>query len=587
MRDQTPFYAKNCLKVVDERGDLVPFVFRGPQLKLDAALEAQNAAGRPMRAIVLKSRKVGISTAVQGKLIHRATLRQNRRALVVAQNNDTAGELFDIGDTMYSLLPEDHDFPELRPGLVSRSSSMGLKMLHFGERATASRTGGSTGVNSTLKIDTAKEVNAGRGKTISELHASEVAFWPDPRKALGLLNAVPDQPGTLIVIESTANGHNFFKERWDRAERGEGGYAAVFISWTEDENCQRPFDDADHRDRFIESIGRGAWGEDEPYLIRRFGVTPEQLHWRRVAIVDKADGSLEEFKQEYPSTPEEAFIASGRHVFAVEFIRRVKDRVQELPAPEFGVLNASAIKRRRGFGGEFDVATGAVWKTQDESGLGPRHDFWRLWSPPVGSGQYIVAADVAAADEMTSGGEPAFHAIQVVNHETLEQVAEYRSRVDADEFAWQLLLAALYFNSAWTFVEITGGWGMPVARDMWFKYGYARLHKRKPVESSKDKTVDLIGWSTDRRTKPVLEAGMAELLREDHDGIRSVRLALELGTYVRADNGRSGPDDGQFSDLLMAYMIAQHGASTIPYRRGLPPELKSRGHVVRSRKGGY
>jgi hypothetical protein len=45
-----------------------------------------------------------------------------------------------------------------------------------------------------------------------------------------------------------------------------------------------------------------------------------------LTIIDKADGDLDSFKQEYPSFPAEAFIASGKHVFSVALIQRVHDR---------------------------------------------------------------------------------------------------------------------------------------------------------------------------------------------------------------------------------------------------------------------
>ena len=284
LRHDLPFYAENCLKVVNERGELVDFKFRKAQLKLWRALKAQRDAGRPMRAIVLKSRKVGISTAVQAMIFQGTTLEPNCKSVVVAQDTDTAGELFEISDTFYSHLPADAPV-EFKPGLVGRSvSEGGMKKLAFGERSRALRAQGAMGINSSLKIDTAKTVNAGRGKTIRKLHCSEVAYWDSQKKALSLLNAVPDQPGTLIVLESTANGHNWLKARWDRAERGEGGYAAVFIGWTEDENCTREFDDEDERARFIESIGTG--------VVRRRRAAPDRavrLHARAAAVAPLHD----------------------------------------------------------------------------------------------------------------------------------------------------------------------------------------------------------------------------------------------------------------------------------------------------------
>lgn len=596
LRHETPFYSRHCLKVVNERGELVPFIFRKAQLKLDAALERQRAAGRPMRAIVLKSRKVGISTAVQARIFHDTTLEPNCKALVVAQDTDTAGELFDISDTFYSHLPDDEDF---KPGLTSRRISPGgMKQLTFGERSRAKRARGELGINSSLKIDTAQTVNAGRGKTIRKLHATEVAFWDTgldkrkshgQRKALSLLNAVPDQPGTLVVLESTANGHNWFKARWDRAERGQGGYVAVFIGWTEDENCWREFDDEDHRARFVESIGTGEYGEDEPWLIERFACVPEQLHWRRTAIVDKCGELLSDFRQEYPSTPLEAFVGSGKHVFSIRHIEQAEDEARQFDPPREdpalalqpgdGLLVPAGFRKRVLVRRVEEVPTGTLWLPASAAQAASEKPLWRVWTHPDTGGKdrdpagretvreprpYVIFVDVAAGEEQTSDGEADYHAIQVIDHLSREQVAQWRSRVDRDELAHQVLLAALYYNEALVAVEITGGLGLTVVEILWKHMGYRKLYRRRPQGSTRERPQPLLGWDTNRNTKPAMEDEAAALLREGSHGIRSLMLVSELKTYVRFFDGQRGADDDAFDDLLMAWMGAQRVAQLIP-----------------------
>lgn len=594
LRHETPFYARHVLKVVDERAELVPLRYRKAQLKLDRALNEQRKAGRPMRAIVLKSRKVGISTSVQAKLFHRATLMPNRRALVVAQDMGTAGELFDMADTMYSNLPP--DAPELRPDLVSKRNSQNVKFMHFGERSRALRDRGEYGINSTLRIDTAREVNAGRGKTITDLHASEVAFWPDPKKALSLLNAVPDQPETVIVIESTANGHNFFKARWDRAVNGLGGYAAVFIGWTEDENCWRAFRDPDERERFIESIGTGVFGEAEPRLIEKFGCTPEQLHWRRTTIVDKTEGNLALFAQEFPSTPLEAFVGSGKHVFSIVFMEQAEDEARqfdpprEIPGadvqPGDGLLVAKGFKQRQLLTGTHEVPTGALWVPQTATDLGSKKDYWRVWQHPQPDHRYVMGVDVAAGEEQTSAGESDYSAIQIIDHHSLEQVAQWRSRQDRDLVTAEAFMAGLYFNEALIAVEVTGGLGLTVVEQLWKRYGYRRLYRRIKQGSMRDKQQTLLGWDTTRQTKPAMEDSMTELLREGTHGIRSLQLIAEMKTYVRFDTGQRGADDDAFDDLLMAYMIAQRVAQLVPPKITRPERRQHWNSMMRV-TGGY
>jgi hypothetical protein len=594
LRYDRGFYAEHCLKVVDEDGEIVPLKPRPAQTKVYAALERQRKANLPQRVIVLKSRKVGISTASTGAIVQDTTQEPNCRSLIVAQDHTTAGELFDIADLMYVELPDD---PEIKPGLSRRATSRGgAKELHFGEAARDEQLRGNRGINSRLSIDTAREVAAGRGKTIRKLLCTEVGFWPDERKTLSLMNAVPERPGTLIIFESTANGHNFFKRRWDTAMRGQGGFIPVFIGWTEDENCQRPFVDPDERLLFIESIGTGPWGEDEPRLVEQYDCTPEQLNWRRHTIEDKTEGKLELFDQEYPSDAARAFVGSGKHVFSIVFVQQAIDRAEEIEqrepkdgGPQRGIIKETTTKQRQVKGDTIEIPTAAMWVPSEATGFPLSFDFWTRWEiPPEADvtpppGQYIVSVDPAGGEENTSG-EEAFHGIQVIDHRTLEQVAELETRrLDPDELAKAALLAALLFNDATITVETTGGYGMPVVRKLWDVYGWRRIYKRKAVERSGDKTTDRLGFDTNRSTKPMMIAGLTELLREGTHGIRSKRLALQLTTYILDNKGRARPDDEAFADLLTAYMQGQEVARQTRLR----PDGSSQGPVNTWTGGNY
>lgn len=596
LRHETPFYARHMLKVVNERGETVPFVYRPAQLKLDRALEAQRKAGRPMRAIVLKSRKVGISTSVQAKIFHETTRTPNCRSLIVAQDTDTAGELFEISDRFYSHLPGPDEMlgaEEFKPPLESRRNSPGgMKQLVWGERARLKRESGDRGLGSSLKIGTAKEVEAGRGKTIWKLHLTEVAFWdqamrqqgarassPGQKKMLALLNAVPDVPESMIVIESTANGHGFFKARWDRAERGLGGYAAVFIGWPEDERCWRSFDSPDDREQFIEELGTGEYGADEPWLIERFGCTPEQLNWRRHTIVDKCDGSLVQFQQEYPSTPMEAFVGSGKQFFPFKLVARAEDeaRSQDPPRPDpsldpqpgDGLLVPSGYRQVQLVRSTEEVPTGALWLPAGAAQLESGKPLTRVWQHPQVDERgekrpYVVFADVASGEEQTSSGDSDWHAIQVIDHMSREQVAQYRSRIDRDELAHELMLIGLYFHEALIAVEITGGYGLSVVEALW-RRRYRKLYRRRAVGSIRgDRPQPLLGWDTNRKTKPGMEDEAMELLREETHGIKSLELVAEMRTYVRFENGQRGADSDAHDDLLVAWMGAQRVAQLVP-----------------------
>lgn len=577
--EDTGFWAEHCATIVDRKGRRVKLKANTAQARFDAALEAQRQAGKPMRAIVLKARKLGFSTWVQAKLMHRITQRSDRRALVVAQDKDTAGELFGIGERIWANLPPDHELG-LKPARIGfrRGSSM-----HFGEQSRARRDQGDYGLDSKLEVDTANEVEAGRGYTYTELHCSEVAFWKDVNKMLALLNAVPDEPETLVVLESTANGMNFFQERWEAAESGESEYVPVFAAWHEDPDYRVVFDSPDDRLMFIEQIGEGPWGEDEPTLVEQFGCTPEQLLWRRRSIVDKCDSDLLKFKQEYPATPTEAFVTSGKQVFSIPLVSRVVELTRQSdpdfvspdnPGPEIGMFEPERMVPRKVRSGVIDCPSGARWRPAPKPTRRVTEGKWRVWEHPDPKAdqtpRYVVSVDPAEG-ELTTRGETAYSAIEVIDHRTRRQVAEFRSRQDWDEIALQAHLAANYYNTAVLVIEKTGGYGTSMILRIWRDWRYTNMFRQRVLDRRNDtKFEDRLGWDTNRATKPLVEDGIKQLLRENPEVFQSFLLAQEMSTYVREDSGKTGPSPGKFADLLMAFGNGQQAAQekSIPTGRG-------------------
>jgi hypothetical protein len=567
LRYDTPFYAKHALRIINESETLVPLEARGAQLRFDAVLERQRRAGKPQRAIVLKARKLGFSTWVQAKMMQRATQTANHHAVVVAHDLDTAGELFEIARVMYGNLPEDEHLPLRPPVRYSQKS----KLLSFGTGAREFRQTGDLGLNSYILVDTATTVESGRGFTYNSLHLSEVALWPDAkRKLLSLQNAVPDDPGTMIVLESTANGHNHFKNLWDQAEAGRVDYEPIFFAWFEHPLYTRPFANEQERRRFEDDIGEGEYGAGEFDLLERHGCTIEQLNWRRWAIANRTQDDLQLFQQEYPATPEEAFLSSGDRVFSTVILSKLLEETKltdpkhpspEHPGPERGAIEPGDTIMRRGQHGMVEAPLNPTWK--------PGRGHWKVWKWPDPEGQYVIGVDVSGGERSDESADPAWHAIEVIDHRSREQVAEYVSRVDEDLLARQVYMAGLLYNQAWVAVEITGGFGAPVARTIWQDFGYSLTYTRTQHDRRFERSRDRLGWDTTVATKPIMIANAKELLRTDDPGIRSRGLVGEMLTFVRLnEHGKTGPTPGSQSDRVMAWMIAQQVANEKVLRKG-------------------
>jgi hypothetical protein len=628
LRDDYVFYPERALWIVDKQGVKRRFLLKRPQKRLAGALMRQRDAGEPQRAVALKARQVGVSTAVQAWVTQRTTQLENHLAMVLAQDRMTAGKLFKIGNFMWANLPA-----EIKPQRSQNADTLDRKYSVFGEPSQQLRRQGMLGLNSTVEISSPKGL-AARGATPRTLHISEFAWWQVTETLLGLLNGVPDDPGTLVVIESTARGHNHFKDQWDMAVSGESGYYPFFSPWYEEEEYRRPLNDQDAA-ALSRAVGRHPrWGADEPALaatIRgeyvRWAAEDgerapaeawlerrvlEHLAWRRWAIPAKCEGSVDKFKQEYPSDPDEAFLSTGNRVFDAKSVAVVVKRCETLTDPPMPTIEQtgpvpgglrvvetrSAVNRQKQ---RIEVPTAVMWVpdrrlSHDEQGG------WRLWQAPrkdreleggdvVAAGQYVVAGDPASGETDEKGVTHADHAIQVIDHESRLQVAEWAGQIDPDLWAVELLKAALFFNRAWIGVERTGGYGLAALRLLSLDWHYPFVFTEQSKDRRSESRSDRLGFSTDAVSKPLLEAHLMELLRLEKDGIQSLVLARQMLTFVRHDNGRTGPEAGKLSDRLMAYMIAQWIAHLRPLRPGgAQPSGQNKGRRQRrprSRKTGY
>src|SRR5262249_31277274 len=149
-------------------------------------------------------------------------------------------------------------------------------------------------------------------------HLSEVAFWPKTfakENFSGLIKALTPHSG-MCFVESTANGvTGEYYGLWQGAVAGVNEFEPFFSAW---------FETDEYRLAPPEAFQRTPEEED---LAKRFKLDDAQLYWRRREI---ARDGIEHFKQEYPSTAEEAFLTTGRPVFNAELLQ---EWLQNAPEP--------------------------------------------------------------------------------------------------------------------------------------------------------------------------------------------------------------------------------------------------------------
>jgi len=198
-------FIEDRLSIVDKSGELVDFIPNKIQLKY-----LEEGTGKD---IILKARQQGFSSLILAIFTADFILKENSRSVIVADIADNAMELLD----RVKLYLESYGEKTGAPIPLKYNSKYEL----YNETNRARYT-----------IGTADKTDFGRSKTITNLHLSEFAFYRDAERLLaGVMQAVV--PEGRVIIETTANGFNFFKNYWDDSERGETGFKPLFFKASE------------------------------------------------------------------------------------------------------------------------------------------------------------------------------------------------------------------------------------------------------------------------------------------------------------------------------------------------------------------
>jgi hypothetical protein len=278
LKDDFLHYAAKCLRIRAKTAKVVPLELNAAQIYIHQRVEEQRARTGKVRAIILKGRQQGCSTYVEGRFYWRVSHSRGVRAFILTHEEEATNNLFEIANRYH----------ENCPALVKPSAgAANAKELVFDK------------LDSGYKVGTAGNKAVGRSSTVQLFHGSEVGFWPNAQAhAAGILQAIPDALDTEVFLESTANGiGNFYHQQWQAAEAGQSEYIAIFVPWY-------------WQPEYIKDVPAGfELDPEEKEYQAAYGLTLEQMAWRRSKIVELRDPTL--FKQEYPATAAEAFQVSG------------------------------------------------------------------------------------------------------------------------------------------------------------------------------------------------------------------------------------------------------------------------------------
>ncbi len=469
--DSLDLLVPRYLQIRDRRGALI-------LLKPNEA-QKQFARQRSNRNMILKARQVGMTTYIAARFFLATILRPGTVSLQVAHSLESAQQIFRIVHRFLAHLP-------VGLGRVVTTDRSNVRELAFAR------------FDSRYIVDTAGNRNAGRGLTVHNLHASEVALWPgDAHETMaGLLASVP--PGGTVELESTPNGAGgYFYSEWTRCTSGRDGqpFRSHFFPW---------WIEPQYRSELLPGESLEPLSADEKGLVEREGLTLEQIRYRRHLRETFGDFAPQEFVE----SPSECFLMSGRPVFDLAVIHA---RLPALPPPAQAASNGAEL----------------------------------VWFPPQRGRSYVIGADVA---EGTAGGD--FSAAVVLDLETGLQCAELLARWPLHRFAEELARLGRRFNDALIAVE-RNNQGHAILYALAHQLGYPRIYRHADSDG-----LSKPGWPMNAQTKSPAITGLDRMLRDAPKAFASARLLEQCRGYVYHQDGETGARPGEHDDLVIAMAIA-------------------------------
>jgi len=528
-------YMRENIYIRNEQTKIVPFKPNWAQKRLYGWMRAQLRAGYPVRIIVLKARKLGISTAVACLYYTICLLYKNVEAYMLSADAPLTHILLKMVERMEENLPDGHAKPQ------DKSNALEMVWSHPHSSAIYLRTGGA-------------KVGA-RGPTPSLAHVSELAAFPEAKEALsGVLNSMPKEESTnqtIAVLESTAKGATGeFYERWRRAEKHTkaggrqalNGFIGIFFSWLEEPRYRRvvPYD-------YV--MGDLTKAEKE---LQTLGADEEQLYWRRMVIATECGGDEDIFTQEYPSTSQDAFLTAGRQAF-----------------PSYVVQHHDELARTR-------IPSFVTFSWDDQAPRGVRIDYydepvercWKLYASCDPADKYALGVDVAEGrvSDIRNPKSPTDRSAGVVlNRRTLFTDAVFVGRLDTDSWGEEALKCAIYFNYAVCNGDSTG---LGIASlNVFLKHNYSNLYipdERPDKTDAEEGGRYWYRFTGDSRR--ILFDEMLRSMRANREGgaskwsgvvgVCSTDIIDEERTWVKDEQGRPDHLAGCFDDTIAALALA-------------------------------
>lgn len=495
--------------VVDKNQKTMPFFLNDVQHDFINTLNKAKkdyAAGliTDISLLVLKGRQQGFTTLVTAYQLSCSILNRNFQGFTLADKSDNSEAIFqNKAKFPYSQLPE---------SLQPTEKYNNRKQLLFEK------------INSSWAVDTATK-DVGRSRTVNFFHGSECAFWKDGIAPIQGALGEAFTKNCIKIYESTANGYNDYQKMWNS-----GVHINCFYEWWRTKEYRIDFRDGDLKSEFLHNIDtksgwiweRLRWLRDEKRL------AADQLYW----YWNKYDKYLDKdlIKQEYPCTPQEAFLLSGKNVFDTAIILSRLERLEKPLRTGYFTYDYDGLR-----------ITNIKWQP-DKGGY---IKLYQLPNTPAFT-QYCIGGD-------TAGEGSDYFTGHILDARTGVQVAKLKHQFDADQYTRQMYCLGRYYSDA--LIGIEANFDSYPIRELQ-RLGYPNQYVREAQDTYTGRTEKRFGFKTTSLTRPTIISKLIEVVREHCDTINDKETLEELLTIVRNEKGRIEAPEGGHDDDMMGLAIA-------------------------------
>lgn len=480
-------------RIRDKLGKLVPFFLNDEQKRFVKMFLEEYKKDKSIKILILKSRQQGFTTLITAIQLSLLISQEGFIGTTVAHLEDATKNIFNNrAKTMYDEIPESLKY------IPKRSNAKEIVLQNTGSYWTCY---------------TAGSKDSARSSTFNFIHASERAFWKNPlENEASLTSALA--PKSIQIYETTANGFNDFKEKWDDAVAGNTDFIPYFSYWYKQKEYREEFESILHKEEFVHHVKQGKRFKnvDEKFmqfineLLINQNLEYEQIYW----YFKKRQELKGLIYQEYPSKPEHAFLISGKPYFDIQLLHI---QLEEL-------TNVEILENIR--------------------------DEIYIFEKPKKNHEYVMGSDVA--EGLDEGDDSTF---VIIDRESKKTVATGKYKAKPDEHAEILNKYAIKYNNAFLGVE-RNNHGHSTLNTLENTLEYDNLFSMIRYNTKSKRETEQVGWQTTEQSKFLMLDELDTAHRNEEIIILDERIIKEM-MGIQKENGKVVVNG---KDLTVAIAIA-------------------------------